>query len=171
MTKTSKKGINPPAHKPEKGYPGRNVVSHVGCPQEPVAKELIRILKPVNANCPYNVKNSATVTAALKNITLNEDDILVSYDATALYPSIPLQECIQIIMEKVKNDDTLSQRTKLTPDDIETLLNLCLTTSQFVFDGTTYSANDSGPIGLSLMTTVADFWMTHTLEQASKIAT
>ena len=57
------------------------------------------------------------------------------------------------------------------PDDIENLLNLCLTTSQFVFNGTTYSANDSGSIGLSLMTTVADFWMTHTHEQASEIAT
>ena len=73
-------------------------------------------------------------------------------------------------MEKLKNDATLSQRTKLTPQDILHLLNLCLTTSQFIFNGTMYSAKDSGPIGLSLMVTVADIWMSHTLDQALKIA-
>jgi hypothetical protein len=26
------------AHKPQKGYPARNVVSHIGCPQEQLAK-------------------------------------------------------------------------------------------------------------------------------------
>ena len=72
---------------------------------------------------------------------------------------------------QVRDDPTLKERTKLTPDDIENLLKLCLTTSQFVFDGVTYSANDSGPIGLSLMTTISDFWMTHTLKEASNIAT
>ena len=66
------------AHKPEKGFPGRNIVSHVGCPEEPVAKELIKILTPINANCTYNVKNSGEVTKMLKNVTLNDDDILVS---------------------------------------------------------------------------------------------
>ena len=33
-----------------------------------------------------------------------------------------------------------------------------------------YSAKDSGPIGLSLMVTVADIWMSHTLDEALKIA-
>ena len=30
------------AHKPQKEYPGRNIVSHIGCPQKPIAKELIQ---------------------------------------------------------------------------------------------------------------------------------
>ena len=158
------------AHKPQKNYPGRNIVSHIGCPQEPIAKELIRILKPLNANCRYNVKNSTEIAASLRNITLNSDDILVSYDATALYPSIPLQECIDLITEKIRNDSTLSDRTKLEPADIKNLLLLCLTTSQFTFDGKMFSAQDSGPIGLSLMVTVADIWMSHTLEKATSIA-
>ena len=182
LTKNEAKNLktpdpNPPsawtsikAHKPQKEYPGRNIISHIGCPQEPIAKELIRIIKPLNRNCKYNTKNSSEIAASLKPMILDPNDILVSYDATALYPSIPLNECINLIVEKLKNDATLSQRTKLTPQDILHLLNLCLTTSQFIFNGTMYSAKDSGPIGLSLMVTVADIWMSHTLDQALKIA-
>ena len=169
--------LNPPsawtsikAHKPQKDYPGRNIISHIGCPQEPIAKELIRILKPLNQNCKYNTKNSSEIAATLKTITLDKNDVLVSYDATALYPSVPLNECIELIVEKLRNDSSLSQRTKLTPDDILQLLNLCLKTSQFIYNDTIYSAQDSGPIGLSLMVTVADIWMSHTLDEACKIA-
>ena len=75
-----------------------------------------------------------------------------------------------LIINQLQNDDTLQQRTNLTPEDIKELLNLCLTTSQFTFDGTMYAAQDSGPIGLSLMVTIADIWMSHTLKTASSIA-
>jgi hypothetical protein len=99
------------AHKPQKGYPARNIVSHIGCPQEPLAKELIRILRPLNANCPFNVKNSTEVTNHLKKLNLNTNDILVAFDATALYPSIPINECIELIAEKLRNDSTVPNST------------------------------------------------------------
>ena len=94
--------------KKKKNYPGRNIISHIGCPQEPIAKELIRIIKPLNQNCKYNTKNSSEIAAALKPMILDPNDILVSYDAIALYPLIPLNECINLIVNKLENDDTLA---------------------------------------------------------------
>jgi hypothetical protein len=41
------------AHKRDKNYPVRNVVSHIGCPQEGLSKLLIPILQPLIHNDPY----------------------------------------------------------------------------------------------------------------------
>ena len=43
-------------------------------------------------------------------------------------------------------------------------------TSDFIYDKTHHTAEDSGPIGLSLMVVVAEIWMDHTLKEAIKIA-
>ena len=98
-------------HKPQKNFPARNVVSHIGCPQEPLAKELIRIIKPLNALCQHNVKNSAEIASLLKKTTLNSEDIFISFDATALFPSIPVNECVNLIRQKLKEDASLHNRT------------------------------------------------------------
>jgi hypothetical protein len=55
----------------------------------------------------------------------------VSYDATALFPSIPINDCIDLIHEKLINDVSLPNRTKLNADDIRELMKLCLATSYF----------------------------------------
>jgi hypothetical protein len=73
----------------------------------------------------------------------------VSYDATALFPSIPINDCIDLIHEKLINDVSLPNRTKLNADDIRELMKLCLATSYFLYDDKFHKANDSGPIGLS----------------------
>ena len=44
-------------------------------------------------------KNSQTF---IKNIKIKLDEQLVSFDAEALYPSIPLNKCIEIINLKTK---------------------------------------------------------------------
>ena len=105
-----------------------------------------------------------------KDVKLRADEILASFDATALFPSIPLQKCIEVIKQLLLNDPTLSSRTSLTPDDIISLIQLCLSTSDFIYDGVHHTASDSGPIGLSLMVVVAEIWMDHTINEAVKIA-
>jgi hypothetical protein len=98
----------------------------------------------------------------LKTLILSTNAILVSFDATALFPSIPIGLCINHINNLLENDTTLSERNKLTPGDIKLLMELCLNSSQFVLDGKFYTAKDSGPIGLSLMVTISDIWITYT---------
>jgi hypothetical protein len=159
------------AHKPQKDFPARNVVSHIGCPQEQLSKLLIKLLQPLAKNDPFNCKNSMEIAGTFKEKTLQPDAKFVSYDATALFPNIPIEECINIIHEKLKKDTDLSNRTKMTPEDIKKLLELCLSTSYFIYDDKYHKAEDSGPIGLSLMVFISNEWMTHTIKSAYKIAT
>ena len=67
-------------------------------------------------------------------------------------------------------DHTLPARTKLTPDDIVDLMNTCLSSSNFIYNERHHTTNDSGPIGLSLMVTVSQMWMIHTMDEAIKLA-
>lgn len=89
---------------------------------------------------------------------------IVSWDASALFPSVPIREALKHIKELLDEDDTLSSRTKLDPQDVIDLCDLCLSSSNFIYDGRHHTTNDSGPIGLSLMVTVSQLWMNHTID-------
>ena len=80
-----------------------------------------------------------------------------SYDAEALFPSVPIKDCINVIKERLSADNTLKNRTSLSPDDISDLLHLCLQTTNFKFNNRHHTTNDSGPIGLSLMVTERNY--------------
>ena len=95
---------------------------------------------------------------------------MISFDATALFPSVPIQDAINHIKGLLEEDPDLTSRTKLTPMDITDLISLCLSTSNFIYDGRHHTQRDSGPIGLSLMVTISQIWMIYTLERAIEIA-
>jgi hypothetical protein len=146
------------------------VVSHIGCPQEQFVKFLISLLKPLAKDGRFNCKNSVEIADALRKINLDVFTTMVSYDATALFPNIPIGDCIELIHQKLLLDTDLPNRTKLSPADIRDLLSLCLSTSYFAYDDKFHTAEDSGPIGLSLMVTISNFWMTQTLTKAISLA-
>jgi hypothetical protein len=158
------------AHKPAKNHPARVITSHIGAPQEGLASHLNTLLKPYIDESSYVCKNSTKFVEKIKNLSLLPDEKMFSYDAEALFPSVPITDCIAAIHSKLVADDQLINRTKLTPDDIAELLHLCLSSSDFVFDSRHHTANDTGPIGLSLMVTVAQFWMIHTMTKAVAVA-
>ena len=95
---------------------------------------------------------------------------MTSYDATALFPSVPINDALDHILLLLEEDPSLPLRTRLTPYDVIDLATMCLSSSNFVYDGRHHTTNDSGPIGLSLMVTVSQIWMVHTMEEAIKIA-
>ena len=65
-------------------------------------------------------------------------------------------------MDFVKDDlDDISARTKLNVDDIERLLRLCLIKCYFLWDNKIFVIEDAGPIGLSLMVTMAEAYLQH----------
>ena len=71
------------AHKAQKNYPARNITDHGNAPQEALAAFTNNIIKKYADNSPYTLKNTNEFIDKIKNITLNPDTKLVSYDATA----------------------------------------------------------------------------------------
>ena len=168
LTPTANPAIK--AHKPAKQYPARLITSHIGAPQEALASLLNEILKVFIEKSPFVCKNSFEFVNTIKSLKLGPNDKMVSFDATALFPSVPINDCITHIHDLLTQDTELHRRTKLSPTDITDLIRICLSSSDFVYDDRHHTTEDSGPIGLSLMVTVSQIWMTHTMESAIETA-
>ena len=153
-----------------KDYPARLITSHIGAPQENVASHINQILKPYIENNPYVCMNSFQFVEKISTLKLHPHDKLYSFDATALFPSVPIFEATNHILDLLEQDSTLNQRTSLEPQDIVDLISLCLSSSDFSYNGRHHTTNNSGPIGLSLMVTVSQLWMCYTMREAIKTA-
>ena len=77
---------------------------------------------------------------------ISADEIQVSFDVVNLYPSIPLKEGTDIILDIITNDEELTQRTKLTIKEIKMLIELCLSKCYYLWNDMIYELEDSGPI-------------------------
>ena len=168
LTPTASPSIK--AHKPSKDCPARLITSHIGAPQENLASHLNDLLKPFIVNNSYVCKNSTEFVEKTKNVKVGQYEKMVSFDATALFPSVPIGDATTLIHDKLKNDPNLHRRTKLDPQEIVDLISLCLSSSNFIYNARHHSQEDSGPIGLSLMVTISQIWMIDTMEKAIKEA-
>ena len=61
----------------------------------------------------YYVKNSAHFVSMIKDMKVEEDEVLVSYDVTALFPSVPQDEAIDIIHKVLRNDEYLDEKKQV----------------------------------------------------------
>ena len=128
------------------------------------------ILNPYIKENEYICKNSTEFVEMTRKLKVGPNEKMISYDATALFPSVPITEAIAHIRTLLANDPDLKSRTKLSPDEICDLISLCLSSSNFLYDDRHHTQKDSGPIGLSLMVTVSQIWMIYTIEKAIQIA-
>ena len=69
-------------------------------------------------NTDFTVKNSVEFCEEMKNVSLKEDEELVSFDVVSLFTSIPVKLAIQVAKDLLSNDDTLQDRTTIPVDDI-----------------------------------------------------
>ena len=65
----------------------------------PFAKWLKEKLKPLSNNA-YTISDIFQFSKDIRNISVDADHILVSYDVTALFTNVPAHETIGILAEK-----------------------------------------------------------------------
>ena len=70
-----------------------------------------------------------------KEWNISPSEIQASFDVVNLYPSVPIDKAVAVIIENLNNDiNDLQKRTKLTLPDIHKLIKLCFSTNYFIFD-------------------------------------
>ena len=149
----------PKVHK--SGAPLRPIVASRGSITYNIARFLSDILSPLMGNTRFAIKNSQDLVHKMAALTLQEHEVLVSYDVTALFTSVPTDESITIIHDLLCNDNTLSQRNKLTARNIADLLEICLKTTYFVYKGTFYEQVEGIAMGSPVSPIVANLFMEH----------
>ena len=117
----------PKVHKPD--IPLREIVDSTGSVTKEIDRYISRILLQYVGKTEYHVKNSSHFVQMIKDLKVEEDEILVSYDVTALYPSVPQEEAINIIYETMANDKEFEKKTTMTARHVTELLKLCVKTT------------------------------------------
>ena len=78
---------------------------------------------------------------------------------SALFTSVLVDKTLKVTMEKLEEDQTLSDRTPLGPEDVIWLLSLCLKCTFFLFQGVSYLQIHGAAIGLPVPPIVCNLYM------------
>ena len=115
-------------------------------------------------NC-HSIKNTKELVDKLRGLEIPPARKLVSYDVTALFTSVPVDKALEVITERLYADDTLTSRTEMTIPQIVELLDFCLNTTYFIYDGTYYQHTHGAAMGSPISPLVANCYM----EQFEKV--
>ncbi len=124
-----------------------------------LAKYLAYILSYLVGKNGHHINNSQEFVEKVIHLILSPDQVMISYDVSALFPSVPIKDALDIILIKLQNDPTLSDRTPLTPEEIINLLEFCLTTTYFTFRGDIYIQQFGAAMGSPVSPIVANLYM------------
>ncbi|BHF73795.1 hypothetical protein SprV_0401687800 [Sparganum proliferum] len=142
----------PKVHKD--GAPLRPIVSLKGTPTYGLAKWLFRRLKFLTVESDTTVSSSAQFLEKLKGVSLHPNEVMVSFDVTSLFTSIPQDlaiETIELLLQS-KYDET---ENRLGRAHVLQLLKFCLRT-YFTFDGTIYEQVKGTPMGSPISGFIAE---------------
>ena len=147
----------PKVHKP--GMPLRPIISSVGSVTHATAKELVRIIKPLVGGSQHHVKNNMDFIHSIECIQLKSDECMMSFDVESLFTSVPIEPSIQIIKKLLEDDKSLHLRTKMTVNQISCLLEFCLKTTYFTFQGKFFGQVKGAAMGSPISPIVANLFM------------
>ncbi|KAK7893340.1 hypothetical protein WMY93_022492 [Mugilogobius chulae] len=147
----------PKVHKQE--VPLRPIVCSTDSITYNVAKYLKTILAPLVGNTEHHVENTQDFVEKVKHLLVDADDTIVSYDVVSLFTCIPTEEALAAVRQRLQEDNTLQERTKLTPSHICNLLDICLNTTYFKFRGNFYRQIHGCAMGSPVSPIVANLYM------------
>lgn len=151
------KGL-PKIHKP--GQEMREIVSAVMSPTHRIAKWLVDEFRKMEEQFETrSVKNSKEFAQHIKSTRGPEgDEIMVSFDVKALFPSIPVKEAIGLVENWLLKQKTGPEwRTKVR--QYLKLVRLCMEENYFTFRGECYKQLEGAPMGNPLSPFISEIFM------------
>lgn len=132
----------------------RPIVSAVNSPSYGLSKFLVNKFR--NLKYPsFGIKNNLELIDKFKDFNLQEGEILVSFDVTSLFPSIPLDVAYDVL-EKIFKDNHFNY---FEIEELLSLTRLCMQQNVFLYQGAFYKQRDGTSMGNPLSPFVADVVM------------
>ena len=147
----------PKVHKPT--IPLRPIVSCIGAPTYQLSKFITSLISPLAGQTSSFIKNSQHFVESIKDLQLQPTEVMVSFDIKSLFTNVPVKEALEVIMQRLSDDDTLEDRTALSVDQVTHLLDLCLRTTYFMYQGEFYQQRDGAAMGSPVSPVVANIYM------------
>ena len=147
----------PKIHKTYTHLPSvRPIVSQTNSLLSPTAKFIDHILQPLASSYPDYLHNSIALSLILQQTHVPDDAILVTIDVTSLYPSIPQQQCINIICDELHTHHNF---LTFDPNLIIQLLHVNVNNNFFTFNNFTFQQINSTAMGATFSQTIANIFM------------
>ncbi len=99
-------------HKPN--YPLRPIVSCIGSTLYNISSFLSDILSPIQNSNGHSVINSTDFKNNITDITIDDDETMLSFDVVSLFTSIPVDKACERIRTKLESDKNLQHRINET---------------------------------------------------------
>ena len=135
-----------------------------GPPTYELSKYLANILSPLQNN-KYTVKNSASFVEKIRTMSVDPNEILVSFDVVSLFTCIPTHLATEVVKERLDFDQSLSERTNLSTQNIIALLQFVLDNNFFVFQGDHFRHIFGSPMGSPVSAILANLVMEYVEEK------
>ena len=130
----------------------RAIVSTIGTPSYGIVQYLVELIQLTLNKSTYKIINSSSFVNEEKNWLVTRNEVQVSYDIINLYPSVPINKALDVLIDQLNNDkDDLMKRTKLCLKDVYEPAELCLSKCSFLWNNEIRILKNSRPIGLSFM--------------------
>ena len=120
---------------------------------------LAYIIKPLVGQSPHHLKNTQHFIQQLQGKKLEPEEVIASFDVKALFTSGPVHPAIQIVKQRLLQDNTLPQRTSMSLPQITSLLEFCLTNTYFLFQGKYYEQVQGAAMGSPISPLIANIFM------------
>ena len=130
-----------------------------------------QLLSPLADHNGYTVKNSMVFVDKLREVQTTPQDHMVSFDVKNLFTQVPIDEALRMVREKLTSDQTLTERTSIPAPQLVELVELCLRSSYFEFQGSFYEQVDGTALGSPLSSVIANLYMESLEETAIGSAT
>ena len=131
------------------------IVSFCGSPtyMYQLSKYLTTILQPLTDESRHKLQSTENFINAIKTVQIPHDHKLVSFDVKSLFTSIPLQLALDCTETAINNS---TFKLPLPTNDIMDLLNLCLTSTYFQYNGKHYKQLHGTAMGSPVSLVVAE---------------
>lgn len=142
----------------------RPISSNIRTPTQKMAAWLVSEMKKYPVKHGKSVKNSVDLVKKLEGFKLGRGEILVSFDVTALFPSVPVNEALQSLRRHL-------ERSRAPPNHIEAYLSVaqvCMNQNFFTFRGKVYRQTFGLSMGSKLSPLLADLFMSDFENEAQK---
>ena len=140
--------------------PLRPIVSFINSPTYNLSKFLSRILSSLLIN-RYSVRNSKEFVVYVKNFTISENEILVSFDVVSLFTSVPVDKALGLVLDLLSSDESLASRTSLDISDLTIGLEHCLSSTVFSYKNSFFKQIYGTPMGSCISSIIASIYMEH----------
>ncbi len=117
-----------------------------------VAKWMSKALMPLTETSSTTVKAATDFLRRIQDLTIADNEVMVSFDVVSLFTSIPQDLACKTIRQLLESGNN---NMSLTTDEMMTLLEFCLNTV-FTFDGKIYQQIKGTPMGSPISGVIAE---------------